>query len=193
MDEHGDVDCLGICNLWPTTPIEKLLPKSSFIAIKGPYYKVSLEETTILQVDHPSDLVFFDLSHGGSLLPSLMLASTEFRALWEETTAVGLKAMGNTAFKKGDWELAVKYYTAALNKLGAADEADPDLKCDVYRNRAGARIHLGQYEQAYKDALAAIIVYLDSNGPKGADRLSEADVKSKNTKAYFRAGVPHTS
>lgn len=186
VDEHGDVDYLAICNLWPTTPIDKLLPKNAFMAIKEPYFKKHLDGDMLVQVDHPSDLVFLDIEDDSSLLPSSMLTSAEARCLLGEKTAAELKSMGNTAFRRSEWATAVKHYSAALRKLqgrtGPGYEYNADLLHDIFRNRAGARLRLGQYERAYEDALAAVIHQPDENGG------DMGDVKAKNAKALFRAG-----
>lgn len=110
VDEYGDVNYMAICNLWPRTPIEKLLPKNAFLAVKCPCFKKQVVSgNVIVQVDHPSDLVLLDVDYDSKLITSSMLTSAEAQGLPETKTNAQLKAKGNAAFKKGDWNTAVEH------------------------------------------------------------------------------------
>uniref|UniRef100_H3C3R3 Tetratricopeptide repeat domain 12 n=1 Tax=Tetraodon nigroviridis TaxID=99883 RepID=H3C3R3_TETNG len=80
-----------------------------------------------------------------------MKDDAEFRRekrLEKEKTATALKAQGNEAYAKEDFETAVKYYTEGLSVL---QDMQP-----LYTNRAQAFIKLGKYQEAISDCEGAL-------------------------------------
>uniref|UniRef100_UPI0037E71761 tetratricopeptide repeat protein 12 n=1 Tax=Semicossyphus pulcher TaxID=241346 RepID=UPI0037E71761 len=65
------------------------------------------------------------------------------RRIAKEKKATALKDKGNEAYKQGDYETAVKYYSDGLAELR-------DMQ-PLYTNRAQAFIKLGKYEEAISD------------------------------------------
>ncbi|KAK2598364.1 hypothetical protein N8I77_011784 [Diaporthe amygdali] len=166
-DENGDVDRLAFYNFSRNKSVEKILPKDTIIAVKEPYYKSTTDGGVLVRVDHPSDLVL--LKPHSSLIPSSLAPVSK-----DTLTPAEMKEQGNTAFKRHDWQTAADCYSAAL----ALKENNEDLRRTLHRNRSQARIHLGHYELAIQDALAAIVQ---------GDGLSE-EAKWQNVKTLYRAG-----
>lgn len=170
-DENKDVNRLALQNLPRTAVTEKVLPSGAIVAIKEPYYKITADGGVMIRVDHPSD--FLCLESEDALVPARLRFIPGQNK--QHKTSIQLKEDGNTAFKRGDWEMAADYYTKAL---GLCQDAEKDLRHTLYRNRASARLHLGHYEWALDDALNSVI-------PGDA---STGDFKLQNVKAFFRAG-----
>jgi len=169
-DELGDVERLAIYNLLPTVAPNDILPFGAIVAVKEPYYKLTADGGLIVRVDHPSDLV--SLKPDNEIIPPRLAP----RIIEVELSALSLRADGNAAFRRGDWQLAVDCYSDALEADSL--EGDDDLRRTLHRNRAGANLRLGHYELAIADALAAIIP---------PENTSEA-AKDANIKALYRAG-----
>ena len=166
-DENGNVDRIGLYNFDTSLTPERILGRGAVIAVKEPYYKVTVDGGYTIRVDHPSDVV--RLSPGDSLVPEAFAAR-----FVEVKDAATLKAEGNAAYGKKDCMSALDRYTEAL-----AVCSDQVLRYDLHRNRANANLLLARYEPALADALAAIIPGLDA-ADESAGKL--------NAKAYFRAG-----
>ncbi|KUI64225.1 N-lysine methyltransferase SMYD2-A [Cytospora mali] len=193
-DGKGDVDRVDLRTFPLTEPANTILPKDAVLAIKEPYYKSgTVDGCGLVRVDHPSDLILLKPGHG--LIPSSWMSDTHTNP---NLTAIQLKEKGNMAFARGQWKDAAECYSAALSLNGTAtnpldfikDGTNPpatetspttqvdDLSRTLHRNRAQARLNLGQYELAADDALMALIP--GDNLPK--------EIVSLNAKAYFRAG-----
>lgn len=169
-DELGDVERLAIYNLLPTVAPNDILPFDAIVAVKEPYYKRTADGGLIVRVDHPSDVV--PLKPGNQTIPSRLAPQT--RKL--DPSALSLKENGNTAFKRGNWQQAVDYYSDALEAANLA--GDNDLRRTLHLNRAAARLRLGHYELTMTDALASIVP---------AENTSKA-TKDANMKALYRVG-----
>lgn len=170
-DEKGDVDRLALYNSDPKLALDSVLPSKALFAIKEPYYKTSADGGYTVRVDHPSNLVCVPYYHG--MVPRALsqgLSATEMNGL-------ACKAAGNKAFSNKEYIIAVDLYTRGL---GSFADVSTSLKHDLLRNRAIADLHLGRYENALQDALAAVI-------PTAAQQ-SELDVKS-NSKALYRVAA----
>lgn len=166
-DVEGGVNRLSIYNLPSTIPMDRVLPKGAIIAVKEPYFKATADGGIMVRVDHPSDCVLLE-SHHSSVPPR-----------WRKGPKVAmmgtqLKEEGNTAFKQGDWDKAIGFYTEALAKT----DDNPDLRSTLHRNRAQAHLNLGQYEIAFEDAITAVV---------DGDSLPH-EAKMLNVKSFFRAG-----
>ncbi|KAL6897058.1 hypothetical protein GGI43DRAFT_106339 [Trichoderma evansii] len=170
-DELGDVDCLAIYNLLPTTEANAVLPQGAIVAIKEPYYKRTADGGLFVRVDHPTDFVL--LKPGDSIIPR----SLDARTKKINQSAIRLKEEGNAKFKRGEFQVAAEVYSDALEACGLGED-DDDLRRDLRRNRAAANLRLGRYELAIKDAMASMI---------STEHISEA-AKSVNAKALYRAG-----
>lgn len=68
VDENGTIDCVKLTMVQQGFNVSSLLPKDVAIAIKDPYYSFSEEQTGVLLVEHPSNLVQVDLQD--SVVPS---------------------------------------------------------------------------------------------------------------------------
>lgn len=164
-DENGGAEQVSIYHYnfarWP----DKRLPSNCVLAIKDPYYRSVINGRGLsLSVFHPSDIVFLDEGH--PLFPQK----------WKKVgkipkDALQWKLSGNMAFQNKNYNKANHCYTKALS----SPNLDESLECDVRRNRALVKLHLGQYDEAKDDALACL--------------LDASDAKSKelDSKALFRA------
>lgn len=166
-DVQGAADHLSVCNIPSASPIDKVLPKGAIVAVKEPYLKATADGGVMVRVDHPSDFVL--LEPHDSLVPLQWRMGSK-----ADKTVSQLKVEGNTAFKRGNWQDAGKFYTEALAKA----DNDTDLRRTLHRNRAQVHLHLGQYQFASEDAIAAVATEDDT--PHQANML--------NVKSYFRAG-----
>lgn len=170
VDAAGDVDRIAVYNFEIGLTPEMVLPVNAILAIKQPYYKVTMDGGVIVRVEHPSDLV--------------LLSETDPRAppaLWRASSALGSgegalswKVKGNQAFKARDYRKAVECYTGGLNSLQSGKDAL--VKFDLYRNRAIANMNLERFEAGLNDAEASIMPF---DLPKALEN---------NTKALYRAG-----
>lgn len=166
-DENGDVDRVALYNFPINKPIDRILPKSTIVAIKEPYYTSKIDGGVLIRIDHPSDLIH--LRADSSSIPSSLVPISE-----PSLSPTELKEKGNEAFKQCDWQAAVEYWSTALG----LKQDEEDLRHTLHRNRSQARIHLGHYELAVQDAMAAII---------HGDHLSDKE-KLQNAKSLHRAG-----
>lgn len=200
-DGNGDVDRVDLRYIAFVESPERIMPKNAILAIKEPYYKSAFDGGTLVRVDQPSNLIL--LKPGNDLVPRSWMPDTSAHT---SLTAAQLKEKGNTAFRRHDWKEAADCYSEALALANLVTniqhtvqddmkpqgiEASPttlkevvpgrddDLCRTLHRNRAQARLNLGQYEFAADDALAALI--------PGEDLSEEAS--SLNSKALFRAGL----
>ncbi|KAI5200677.1 hypothetical protein E4T38_06461 [Aureobasidium subglaciale] len=144
-DETGDVDRIAILNFGLVSWPERYLPAGVVLAIKEPFYSsVSEDLAMALCVYHPSDIIFLEIDH--SLFPSAWQSSAQPKL------AMKWKFEGNQALKEKDYIKAGHCYTKGLTSM---THKDPDLKSDLLRNRAQARLLLGCYEAAKADAIAS--------------------------------------
>lgn len=169
VDAAGNVDRVAVYNFEIGLKPEQVLPKHAILAIKQPYYKVTLDGGVIIRVDHPSDLLV--LSEFDARAPSEL--RSRFPGMDLED-ALSWKARGNQAFKNKDFRKAIEYYTGGLDVV--QDGEDEIVKFDLYRNRAMANINLGRFEAGLVDAEAAIM-------PVDLHNALE-----NNMKAFHRAG-----
>ncbi len=168
-DSKLDVDQIAVYNEDPKANFEHILPKDTVFAVKEPYYKKAANGGYLVRVDHPSDLV--------KLAPTHPMVPKELAPSLRELNigALGLKEIGNAAFKKKDYLPALEAYSRALDVCGEDAES---IKYDLYRNRAIVNTHLQRYEQASSDAMSALIP--KANGGQKEDK--------DNVKALYRAG-----
>lgn len=175
-DIAGDVDRLSIYNLPSRTPLDKVLPQGAVVAIKEPFYKMTVDGGVTIRVDHPSDFILLETSD--DLVPS------EWRHQPQtQPTAAELKEKGNDAFAKKEWNEAVSFYSKALLALPTGDDdlqGKGELRCTLYRNRAQARLHMDHSELAAQDAVASIIPGTLTDLPEASRKL--------NRKSLYRAG-----
>ncbi|XP_074160328.1 tetratricopeptide repeat protein 12 isoform X2 [Sminthopsis crassicaudata] len=87
-----------------------------------------------------------------------------------KSLANAFKEKGNEAFLKGDYEMAVHYYTEGLKKL-------KDMKV-LYTNRAQAYMKLEEYEKALVDCEWAL--KCDENSTKAYFHMGKAHLALKN-------------
>lgn len=78
------------------------------------------------------------------------------------------KEEGNTAFKNGEFEAAVNFYTKAIKNT----KSDTLEKSVYYKNRAAAYLKLEKYEEVITDATSALDI--SPNDPKALFRRCQA-------------------
>lgn len=166
-DQNGDVDRVALYNIPINKSMDRLLSNNAIVAVKEPYYTSSIDGGVLIRIDHPSDLL--RLSSDSSLIPPSMNPTSK-----TSLSPTELKEMGNEAFKRNDWEIAVDCYSTAL----AVNQDNDDIRRTLHSNRSQARINLGQYEVAVQDALVAI---------EHGDHVSD-ESKTLNLKSLERAG-----
>ncbi|KAL2285063.1 hypothetical protein FJTKL_08583 [Diaporthe vaccinii] len=166
-DQNGDVDRVALYNVPINKSMGRLLPNNAIVAVKEPYYTSTIDGGALIRIDHPSDLI--QLSSDSSLIPPSMKPASK-----TSLSPTELKQMGNEAFKRNDWEIAVDCYSAAL---GVSQDND-DIRRTLHSNRSQARINLGHYKLAVQDALVAI---------EEGDHVSD-ESKTLNLKSLGRAG-----
>ncbi|CAK7199277.1 hypothetical protein SEUCBS139899_001952 [Sporothrix eucalyptigena] len=168
-DVDGNVERLAVYNVLPTVLPDELLGCGTVVAIKEPYFKRTGDGGLFVRVDHPTDLI---VVHPRDALMPKQWAPMTSKAVDIEM----LKARGNAAFGKKQWEQADAAYTEAIDAFSAPKD-DLVLWKTLLRNRAAARLRLGRYEFAVQDALAGMV----------DDPVTKADVVA-NGKALYRAG-----
>merc|ERR1712038_717498 len=100
--------------------------------------------------------------------------------------AVKLKDAGNEAFKKQQWEDAIKCYTKAI---GLVPEESKD-KAVFLKNRAASYLKTEQFEDAVRDCTSALDI--TPNDPKALFRRSQAyEALDKVDSAYADAKEVH--
>jgi len=100
--------------------------------------------------------------------------------------AVKLKDAGNEAFKKQQWEDAIKCYTKAI---GLVPEESKD-KAVFLKNRAASYLKTEQFEDAVRDCTSALDI--TPNDPKALFRRSQAyEALDKIDSAYADAKEVH--
>lgn len=166
-DQNGDVDRVALYNVPINKSMDRFLPNNAIVAVKEPYYTSTIDGGVLIRIDHPSDLI--QLASDSSLIPSSMAFDS-----MKSQSPTELKEMGNEAFKRNDWEIAVDCYSTALGVI----QDNEDLRRTLHSNRSQARINLGHYELAFQDALVAI-----EQGDHGSD-----ENKAQNLKSLQRAG-----
>lgn len=166
-DQNGDVDRVAVYNFPLNKSMDQVLPKNATLAVKEPYYHLTVDGRVLIRIDHPSDLI--QLKSDSSLIPESMVSGS-----MPSSSPTEMKEMGNQAFKRCDWQAALDFYSAALGLKQLSD----GLRRTLHRNRSQARINLGHYELAVQDAVAAIIP---------GDHLCR-EHKSQNAKSLYRAG-----
>jgi tetratricopeptide (TPR) repeat protein len=165
-DTSGDIEYLHVqfvcMNKKDGYPWPKL---GTCLSIKEPYLTLDeMSSDPCIQIDHPSDLVFsesrsLDLPVGGG-----------------RANALECKEAGNFAFAGKNLEAAHASYTEGIRlATGDSGASDQSVKRDLHRNRSLVRHHLGHYEGALEDAVAALTY------------ISDAKHKKLDAKAYLRA------
>nr|OQO16251.1 hypothetical protein B0A51_16761 [Rachicladosporium sp. CCFEE 5018] len=171
-DEHDHVERLAVYNTDTSLSPSQTLPRGSVLAIKKPYYKATSDGGVIVRVDHPSDFVVLD--EYDPIIP--LSLRPRVQAVEEDRTAAEVKKEGNIAVGMKQYRKATKLYTIAIALCAEEDEV---LRRDLHRNRALTNHHIGHYEAAHADALAAVILDVNADDTKSTEL---------NTKASLRAG-----
>lgn len=170
-DINGNVDRIAVYNFEIGLTPDMVLPTDSVLAVKQPYYKVTIDGGVIIRVDHPSDLVLF--SDHDPRAPSVLWLTSPLSSS-QQQDAVSWKARGNQAFRNKEYRKSIEKYTRGLQHCH--DDKDISVRCDLYRNRAIANNNLHRYEAGLADAEAAVM-------PDGLPKALE-----NNAKALYRAG-----
>nr|OQO19739.1 hypothetical protein B0A51_12951 [Rachicladosporium sp. CCFEE 5018] len=171
-DEHDHVERLAIYNTDLGLSHSQKLPRGSVLAIKEPYYKATSNGGVIVGVDHPSDFVILD--ECDTFVP--LSLRPRVQAVEEDRSAEEVKKEGNVAVGLKQHRKALKLYSEAIALCGEEDEV---LRREFHRNRALTNHHIGQYEVAHSDAIAAVIPDVQTDDTRSMEL---------NTKAYLRAG-----
>lgn len=110
----------------------------------------------------------------------------------QETYAIAkdVKDLGNQAYKKGDWALALKKYQKALRYISeGAEPSDQDaktlkdeiasLKFSLHNNSAQVEIKLGDFGGAIKSTTSALAVPGQSNEARAKALYRRAEARSE--------------
>jgi tetratricopeptide (TPR) repeat protein len=173
-DGQSDVECLApnlVCmNLdvghhWP--------PQGQWFAIKEPHLTLhEMGYDPYIRVDHPSDILEV------ACLPPTQLTRPVFsdiRAILHHEPPLQCKEAGKSALANGDVQGSMNLFSKGLQYfLGNLESESSEVKRNLLRNRAYARLKLGQYEGAVTDAIASL--------------SNQTLDKHKDAKSYFRAG-----
>lgn len=171
-DTLGNVVMLYLCN-YPTTldtiaeDADKLFPVGAILAIREPYFKVSIDgRSRMVRVDSPSDLIFIHPEH--ELLKNVkwVTGSKLPNAPQLPTFADGWKERGVIEFKAKRWLSAAICFSEAL-RLDAGHVLSQ-------MNRAEAYLRLEWFNSALIDAEKSL-----QGGLRDCDTLYK--------KALFRA------
>ncbi|KAK6420834.1 hypothetical protein LTR95_016897 [Oleoguttula sp. CCFEE 5521] len=157
-DEHDHVERLAVYNTDPSLSPSQTLPRG--------------DGGVIVRVDHPSD--FLILNEYDPIIP--LSLRPRVQAVEEERSAEEVKKEGNVAVGLKQYRKATNLYTVAIALCGGRDAV---LRRGLHRNRALTKHHIGHYEAAHSDAIAAIIPDVQADDTKST---------KLNTKAYLRAG-----
>jgi len=152
---------------------QDILDSGSEFLVKEPYYTLSNQGEPTIRIDHPSDLVISRYSHDPQ-----EWRQTEASAKPDANPPAECKEQGNLALQEKRYSQARTHYTEGLQRLrGQGDAESSALLKDLHRNRAHVNNLLQCYDEAKADALASLI------------RGKDANQKSLDAKAYYRAGV----
>ncbi|KAK6441188.1 hypothetical protein LTR95_002593 [Oleoguttula sp. CCFEE 5521] len=171
-DEHDHVERLAVYNTDAGLSPSQTLPRGCVLAIKEPYYKATSDGGVIVRVDHPSDFIILD--EYDPIVP--LSLRPRVQAVEEDRTAEEAKKEGNVAVGLKQYRKATKLYTIAIALCG---DGDAVLRRDLHRNRALTNHHIGHYEAAHTDALAAVVPDVQAD---------DTESTKLNTKAHLRAG-----
>jgi tetratricopeptide (TPR) repeat protein len=150
-----------------------ILDMASELLVKEPYYTLSNQGESTIQVDHPSDLIVTKMSDS----PESWRETPNDTSAHEPSSPETYKQKGNHALlKKKNPTQAHFYYTQGLGLLSNGKQ-DETLRNDLYRNRSYVNLQLQRFDEAKSDALSSITY----------DQVG--DIKSLNAKAYNRAGL----
>ncbi|MCL4129368.1 UNVERIFIED_CONTAM: hypothetical protein GTU68_051253, partial [Idotea baltica] len=98
-----------------------------------------------------------------------------------ESSYLSLKEKGNAAYKDGNWEDAISYYTQGLKLTEESKE-----KYVLFKNRAAVYLKKEEYENVIKDSTEALEIV--PKDPKALFRRAQAYEKQENyEKAYADA------
>lgn len=115
--------------------------------------------------------------------------------------AVAVKALGNTAFKQGNLQLALKKYSKTLRYLDAVhpapedvDELTMDQKKAIVQTRASTLLNTSMCELKLERFAGSVessdrVLHLAKTLSTRKDELAQAVTSSELTKAYFRKSM----
>ncbi|XP_051842949.1 tetratricopeptide repeat protein 12 isoform X1 [Antechinus flavipes] len=134
--------------------------------------RTTLNKTMISPPQVPTEQVDVDDSNPDAFMKIIENDARERakRRKENKSLANAFKEKGNEAFLKGDYEMAVHYYTEGLKKL-------KDMKV-LYTNRAQAYMKLEEYEKALVDCEWAL--KCDENSTKAYFHMGKAHLALKN-------------
>ncbi|GLA27457.1 hypothetical protein AnigIFM63326_004664 [Aspergillus niger] len=138
-DERGDVLMLQLYNQEEELSTDGRLVEGTVILVKEPYLKIMADENHGIRVDHLSDLRFLP-SHD-PLVPVSWGGRREM-----DLTASYCKTKGNDHFNKGQYYLAIDWYSKALDTSPTTDEA-----LIIRLNRALTYLKTHQFDAALYD------------------------------------------
>ncbi|KAI5814244.1 hypothetical protein BZA77DRAFT_107034 [Pyronema omphalodes] len=167
-DQNGDGDLLSLYNQDDNLNPEHIIPKNTVCLVKEPYYKTTVNGGFSIRVDHVSDIIF--LGDLDSRIPP------KWKNLQVQNwSAEKWREHGNSAVKMGNFTKARASYTNALSR-----PTDDQELLKILNNRAYANLKLGRFEEARKDANAAL--KLCPTDEKALFRVSQALYELDNFK-----------
>jgi tetratricopeptide (TPR) repeat protein len=165
-DDSGDCLPFSLYNFVQTNQdIDELLPMGTKLALLAPYMKNMQDDRKnplMLRCDNPQCIVRYDTESAWEA------AKAGKPAPAEDMNPAALKQLGNDAFRRKKYELAVRFYSRALScgSIGLED------KIACLSNRAQGSLKMKRWEQAASDAQNALS--LDSSHVKAKYRLAKA-------------------
>jgi tetratricopeptide (TPR) repeat protein len=162
QDESGDTEALEVHHISQALG-EHILHMDDLFAVKEPYFTINSDDTAVIRVDHPTDIILssaeIQTTASGSNPP-------------ESRTAAEWKQAGNDLLgQKQLWKARDAYRT------GLSGEADGRLRLDLARNLARVDLELTKYDEAKSSAKEAV-----SDG-------SDTAMANLDVKAYYRAAT----
>ena len=166
-DPEGNVDMFSVYNYALNKHPSDVLPIGVIIALKEPYYKITVSGGAVLRCDHPQNIVY--LSTDDPLVSQIAWKSdvpsstTETKSLSFESS----RLQGNDFFKQGRFYDAVTTYTRSLSSALSNSEI-----VVLHLNRAAALLKLEHYEAALEDCRC--VLELDEENAKALYRAAKA-------------------
>ncbi|KAI1210829.1 uncharacterized protein F4807DRAFT_40365 [Annulohypoxylon truncatum] len=143
-DEEGTAVMLQLYNQPEESVVSKdqILREGDVCILKEPYFKVTVDGSYSLRVDHVSDVIWLQDTD-----PRIPLKWRK-RVLTLDESSKEIRLEGNAAVQKCQWAEAEKLYTDAIRAAETPEEAQL-----AHLNRSLANLHLERPEKALDDAL----------------------------------------
>ena len=170
QDKYGNICNCAIYNFHQIMQLSikklnKILPINTTIIIKEPYIKLFDSHSVAIRIDNPhTNLIIFDdhLQQKQNL---------DNDAILNKMDIIKLKENGNRYYKQKYFDIAIKFYSIAINKINENEndnkndddekekkekENQQDFKVKLLNNRGLCYLQSNKYQQAVNDGLEAL-------------------------------------